>query len=82
MDDDAGRVQDTSQPGRAGVFELPQRALDEVARVAARLYLFTRARERGPRGGDHERPGSGREPLVPKQLVDRGEVAHAHVRRV
>ena len=82
MDDDARRVQDTAQARRAGPFELLQGAPGKVARVGAGPYLLTRARERSARGGDRERPRRGGEPLVAEQLVDRGEVPQAHVRRV
>jgi hypothetical protein len=82
VDDDPGRVQDAAQAGRAGPLELLERALGEVARLLPGAYRFTRARERGPGGGDRERPGRGGEALVAEQLVDRGKVAQSHVEGV
>jgi hypothetical protein len=61
--------------------ELQLDALDEIARISAGQYLFTRAREGGSSGRDRKRSRDLCEPLVAEELVHRGQVPQLHVRK-
>jgi hypothetical protein len=82
VDDHASRVQRPPQPRCARARQLAERPLDEVAGLVARRDLFTRAREDLTRRRDDEHRRLTGQPLVPRELVHRGQVAQLHANPV
>ena len=83
MDDHAGGVDRPSQTRPTSGGKLRFHALDEVARLRARLQFFTRAREGRSRRRDEQRPGrSARQPPVSRELVHGRQVPQLHGRSV
>jgi hypothetical protein len=80
MDDDAGRVEDTPQPRSPRVLERRERDRHRVSGLAAGSNRLARPLERRAGRRDRGHVPVGPEPLVPRELVHRGQVAKPHGR--